>query len=639
MGKALKHDCIGCPHCCREHQHEHSWQNILRLIGGVVLFAVGILLGEVWQVALPVRLVFLLASYLVLGGDVLWHACRNIVKGRVFDENFLMSLSTLGAFALGEFYEAVAVMLLYQVGESFQARAVQRSRQAITNLMDIRPDTVTVLKNHVPQVVPPQAVTVGDVIMVKAGEKIPLDGVVLTGQSLLDTKALTGESLPRAVQAGDEVFSGCVNQSGVLTLRVTKLYGESTVAQIIELVEHAVQRKAPTENFMTKFARYYTPVVVLLAVLVAVIPPLFCHGVWAEWLHRALVFLVVSCPCALVISVPLAFFVGIASSAKQGVLIKGSNYLEALQQLKTVVFDKTGTLTQGTCQITAVLPATGYSEQQVLSYAVQAERYSQHPLAKCILASCEPTVATTELTDYQEIFGQGVRAVGKQTILAGNAELMQSQGIDYQACQQAGTKVYVAVDGVYVGCLLINDRLRADSQQAITALKQMGVQKTVMLTGDDRQVGQAVAQQLGIDEVHAELLPHAKVAQLERLLSTVQGGKVAYVGDGINDAPVLARADVGIAMGGLGSDATLESADVVLMTDEPIRLVRAIQVAKKTKHIIWQNIIFALAVKVIFMLCGLLGVGNLWLAVFGDVGVTLLTVVNTLRLLRTKKQQ
>ncbi len=639
MGKALKHDCIGCPHCCREHQHEHSWQNILRLIGGVVLFAVGILLGEVWQVALPVRLVFLLASYLVLGGDVLWHACRNIVKGRVFDENFLMSLSTLGAFALGEFYEAVAVMLLYQVGESFQARAVQRSRQAITNLMDIRPDTVTVLKNHVPQVVPPQAVAVGDVIMVKAGEKIPLDGVVLTGQSLLDTKALTGESLPSAVQAGDEVFSGCVNQSGVLTLRVTKLYGESTVAQIIELVEHAVQRKAPTENFITKFARYYTPVVVLLAVLVAVIPPLFCHGVWAEWLHRALVFLVVSCPCALVISVPLAFFVGIASSAKQGVLIKGSNYLEALQQLKTVVFDKTGTLTQGNCQVTAVLPATGYNAQQVLSYAVQAERYSQHPLSKCILASCEPTVATTELTDYQEIFGQGVRAVGKQTILVGNAELMQSQGIDYQACQQAGTKVYVAVDGVYVGCLLINDRLRADSQQAITALKQMGVQKTVMLTGDDRQVGQAVAQQLGIDEVHAELLPHAKVAQLERLLSTVQGGKVAYVGDGINDAPVLARADVGIAMGGLGSDATLESADVVLMTDEPIRLVRAIQVAKKTKHIIWQNIIFALAVKVIFMLCGLLGVGNLWLAVFGDVGVTLLTVVNTLRLLRTKKQQ
>lgn len=639
MGKALKHDCIGCPHCCREHQHEHSWQNILRLIGGVVLFAVGILLGEVWQVALPVRLVFLLASYLVLGGDVLWHACRNIVKGRVFDENFLMSLSTLGAFALGEFYEAVAVMLLYQVGESFQARAVQRSRQAITNLMDIRPDTVTVLKNHVPQVVPPQTVAVGDVIMVKAGEKIPLDGIVLTGQSLLDTKALTGESLPRAVQAGDEVFSGCVNQSGVLTLRVTKLYGESTVAQIIELVEHAVQRKAPTENFMTKFARYYTPVVVLLAVLVAVIPPLFCHGVWAEWLHRALVFLVVSCPCALVISVPLAFFVGIASSAKQGVLIKGSNYLEALQQLKTVVFDKTGTLTQGNCQVTAVLPATGYNAQQVLAYAVQAERYSQHPLAKCILASYESTVATTELTDYQEIFGQGVRAVGKQTILAGNAELMQSQGIDYQACQQAGTKVYVAVDGAYVGCLLINDRLRADSQQAITALKQMGVQKTVMLTGDDRQVGQAVAQQLGIDEVHAELLPHAKVAQFERLLSTVQGGKVAYVGDGINDAPVLARADVGIAMGGLGSDATLESADVVLMTDEPIRLVRAIQVAKKTKRIIWQNIIFALAVKVIFMLCGLLGVGNLWLAVFGDVGVTLLTVVNTLRLLRTKKQQ
>lgn len=554
----------------------------------------------------------------------------------MFDEHFLMSVSTIGAFAIGEYPEAVAVMLFYQVGEFFQSLAVKRSRKSISDLMDIRPDSATVKRNGVLQVVSPESVAVGEIIVVKPGEKIPLDGIVVDGESMLDTKALTGESVPRSIRKGDEALSGCINQSGLLTLKVTKSFGESTVSKITDLVENASARKAPTENFITTFARYYTPVVVGMAAVLAIIPPLVLGGGWSEWLRRGFVFLIVSCPCALVISIPLTFFGGIGAASKRGVLVKGSNYLEALNKVSVVVFDKTGTLTKGVFEVANIIPAAGYQEEQVLEYAAQAESYSNHPIAKSILATYGKPIDQKQFSGFEEISGHGISVMvqGKK-VLAGNNKLMESEKIAYAACDAAGTKFYVAADGSYVGCILIADEVKPDSKCAIAELKKIGVEKTVMLTGDDERIGKSVADELGLDAYYAQLLPDQKVEKLEMLdKQKRQGSKLAFVGDGINDAPVLARADVGIAMGGLGSDAAIEAADVVLMTDEPSKLVEAIDVAKATKRIVMQNIVIALGIKSVFLVLGALGMAGMWEAVFGDVGVTIIAVLNAMRILK-----
>lgn len=550
--------------------------------------------------------------------------------------DFLMSVSTIGAFAIGEYPEAVAVMLFYQVGEFFQSLAVKRSRKSISDLMDIRPDSATIKRNGVLQVVSPESVAVGEIIVVKPGEKIPLDGIVVDGESMLDTKALTGESVPRSIRKGDEALSGCINQSGLLTLKVTKSFGESTVSKITDLVENASARKAPTENFITTFARYYTPVVVGMAAVLAIIPPLVLGGGWSEWLRRGFVFLIVSCPCALVISIPLTFFGGIGAASKRGVLVKGSNYLEALNKVSVVVFDKTGTLTKGVFEVANIIPAAGYQKEQVLEYAAQAESYSNHPIAKSILATYGKPIDQKQFSGFEEISGHGISVMvqGKK-VLAGNSKLMESEKIAYAACDAAGTKFYVAADGSYVGCILIADEVKPDSKCAIAELKKIGVEKTVMLTGDDERIGKSVADELGLDAYYAQLLPDQKVEKLEMLdKQKRQGSKLAFVGDGINDAPVLARADVGIAMGGLGSDAAIEAADVVLMTDEPSKLVEAIDVAKATKRIVMQNIVIALGIKSVFLVLGALGMAGMWEAVFGDVGVTIIAVLNAMRILK-----
>ena len=554
----------------------------------------------------------------------------------MFDEHFLMSVSTIGAFAIGEYPEAVTVMLFYQVGEFFQSLAVKRSRKSISDLMDIRPDSATVKRNGVLQVVSPESVAVGEIIVVKPGEKIPLDGIVVDGESMLDTKALTGESVPRSIRKGDEALSGCINQSGLLPLKVTKSFGESTVSKITDLVENASARKAPTENFITTFARYYTPVVVGMAAVLAIIPPLVLGGGWSEWLRRGFVFLIVSCPCALVISIPLTFFGGIGAASKRGVLVKGSNYLEALNKVSVVVFDKTGTLTKGVFEVANIIPAAGYQKEQVLEYAAQAESYSNHPIAKSILATYGKPIDQKQFSGFEEISGHGISVMvqGKK-VLAGNSKLMESEKIAYAACDAAGTKCYVAADGSYVGCILIADEVKPDSKCAIAELKKIGVEKTVMLTGDDERIGKSVADELGLDAYYAQLLPDQKVEKLEMLdKQKRQGSKLAFVGDGINDAPVLARADVGIAMGGLGSDAAIEAADVVLMTDEPSKLVEAIDVAKATKRIVMQNIVIALGIKSVFLVLGALGMAGMWEAVFGDVGVTIIAVLNAMRILK-----
>lgn len=609
---------------------------IICLIAGALIFISGIISNEFINVALPVYLIFLVLAYIILGGDVVIKAIKNITKGRIFDENFLMSLSTIGAFVIGEYPEAVAVMLFYQIGEYFQDLAVNRSRKSIANLMNIRPDFATVLRNGEQTIVSPKTVSIGEIIVVKPGEKIPLDGIILDGDSMLDTKALTGESVPRTVHKGEEALSGCVNQNGVLTIQVTKEFGESTVSKIIELVENASSRKAPTENFITTFARYYTPVVVIFALILAVAPPLLFNAEWIEWIHRAFVFLVISCPCALVISIPLTFFGGIGAASKHGVLVKGSNYLESLNNVSTVVFDKTGTLTKGVFKVTEIVPDNGFTVDRILEYGAKAEIYSNHPIAKSIIAAYEKDVDGTNITDYKEISGYGISVtVDNKKILAGNSKLMTAEQIHYRPCNKAGTKVYVAVDGKYAGCILITDEIKEDSKRAIAELKRIGIEKTVMLTGDDEMIGKAVSRKLGLDEYYAQLLPDQKVLKLEELDSQKPlKSKLAFIGDGINDAPVLARADVGIAMGGIGSDAAIEAADVVLMTDEPSKLVEAIEVAKDTKHIVIQNIVLALTVKVIFMVLGAFGIAGMWEAVFGDVGVALIAVMNAMRTLK-----
>ena len=608
----------------------------IRLISGAVIYAVGMGLTLFGHVSLPVELGVLIVAYIILGWDVVWQAVKNITRGQIFDEHFLMSLSTIGAFAIGEYPEAVAVMLFYQVGEFFQSLAVKRSRKSISDLMDIRPDSATVRRNGELVVVAPETVSIGELIVVKPGEKIPLDGIVTEGESMLDTRALTGESVPRSIRKGEEALSGCVNQSGVLTIKVTKSFGESTVTKIIDLVENASSRKAPTENFITTFARYYTPIVVGMAAILAIIPPVILGGGWSEWLRRGFVFLIVSCPCALVISIPLTFFGGIGAASKRGVLVKGSNYLEALNKVSVVVFDKTGTLTKGVFKVVDITVEFGFTKEQVLEYAAQAESYSNHPIAKSIQEAFGKTIDQSVLSGYEEISGHGIRVlIGGKRVLAGNSKLMDSEKVSYAACQSAGTKVYIAVDGRYAGCIVIADEVKDDSQNAIASLKKIGVEKTVMLTGDDEKIGKAVAEQLGLDEYYAQLLPDQKVEKLEYLdQHKTKGSKLAFVGDGINDAPVLARADVGIAMGGLGSDAAIEAEDVVLMTDEPSKLVDAIDVAKATKRIVMQNIIIALGIKSVFLILGALGIAGMWEAVFGDVGVTIIAVLNAMRILK-----
>jgi len=580
------------------------------------------------------RLLLFLVPYFVIGWDILWKAVRNIAHGQVFDENFLMCIATIGALVLGEYAEAVGVMLFYQVGELFQSYAVGRSRRSIAQLMDIRPDSANVERDGQIVQVDPDEVAVGEVIVVRPGEKVPLDGVVLEGSSALDTAALTGESAPRDVAPGGELLSGCVNLTGLLKVRVTKEFGQSTVAKILDLVENASSKKAKAENFITKFARYYTPAVVIGAVLLAVIPSLVT-GQWGVWVHRALIFLVISCPCALVISIPLSFFGGIGGASARGILVKGGNYLELLAQTETVVFDKTGTLTRGVFELSALHPAPGVSQEELLEAAALAECHSSHPIAQSLRRAWGRDIDPGRTESVREVPGHGVSAqVDGAQVLAGNDKLMAREGIPCPPCSDTGTLVYVAREGKYLGCAVISDQVKQTAPAAIAALKARGI-RTVMLTGDSHAVGQAVAGQLGLDEVHAQLLPADKVDRLEDLLAHKSPkGVLAYVGDGVNDAPVLSRADVGIAMGGIGSDAAIEAADVVLMDDDPAKLIQAMDIARKCLRIVRENIVFALAVKGLFLILGALGVASMWEAVFADVGVAVIAILNASRMLR-----
>ena len=609
---------------------------LIRILASGVLFVGAVLLPLSGWAELAVFLV----PYAVIGWDVLWRAVRNIAHGQVFDENFLMALATIGALAIGEYPEAVFVMLFYQVGEWFQSYAVNRSRTSIAALMDIRADYANIEVDGQLQQVDPEEVSVGDAIVIKAGERIPLDGVVLEGTSTLDTAALTGESLPRRVQPGDDVVSGCVNLSGLLKVQVTKAFEESTVSKILDLVENASSKKAKAEHFITRFARYYTPIVVLAAVALAFLPPLFTQVSWLDSIQRALNFLVVSCPCALVISVPLSFFGGIGGASRAGILVKGGNYLEVLAKTEIVVFDKTGTLTQGVFNVTAIHP-DHCDQSQLLELAALAEASSDHPISRSLLEAWGQLPDRSRVTQAEELSGRGVKAVvdGK-VICAGNDKLMDEIGVTWHPCHHVGTTVHVAADGVYLGHIVISDQVKPDAQQAIAALKAAGVHKTVMLTGDAKQVGEAVAAQLGLDEVHTQLLPTDKVDRVEGLLKEVSPkGALAFVGDGINDAPVLSRADVGIAMGALGSDAAIEAADIVLMDDKPSKLAQAIAIARRTLAIVRQNIVFALGVKLLVLVLSALGLANLWEAVFADVGVSVIAILNAMRAMRTAKMQ
>ena len=570
---------------------------------------------------------------------MLWRAVRNIAHGQVFDENFLMALATVGALAIGEYPEAVFVMLFYQVGELFQSYAVDQSRKSITALMDIRPDYANMEgPDGQLEQVDPEDVAVGDTIVIKAGERIPLDGVVLEGSSTVDTAALTGESLPRQVESGDDVISGCVNLSGLLKVRVTKAFEESTVAKILDLVENSASKKAKAENFITKFARYYTPIVVLAAVALALLPPLFTSIQWVDSIQRALNFLVVSCPCALVISVPLSFFGGIGGASKDGILVKGGNYLEVLARTEIVVFDKTGTLTRGVFNVTAIHP-DHCDQRQLLELAALAECWSDHPISRSLKEAYGREMDSSRVSNVEEVAGRGVKAVvDGHTICAGNDKLMEDIGVSWHPCHRVGTTVHVASDGVYLGHIVISDEVKPDAKEAVAALKAAGVRKTVMLTGDAQAVGEDVASRLGLDEVHTQLLPAGKVERVEELLKEVSPkGALAFVGDGINDAPVLSRADIGIAMGGLGSDAAIEAADIVLMDDKPSKIAHAIRIARRTLAIVKQNIVFALAVKLLVLVLSAVGLVSMWAAVFADVGVSVIAILNAMRALRAGK--
>ena len=580
------------------------------------------------------KLAVYLIPYVLIGWDIVYKALRNIRNGQVLDENFLMTVATFGAFGIGEYSEAVAVMLFYQVGELFQSYAVNRSRQSITELMDICPEYANIEEDGQLKQVDPDDVQVGDIIVVKAGERIPLDGKVVFGDSMVDTSALTGESVPRKASVGDDVISGCVNGSGLLRVQVTKEFDDSTVAKILELVENASSKKAQVENFITRFARYYTPVVVVGAVILAVLPPLVFGQSWAEWVRRACTFLVISCPCALVISVPMSFFSGIGAASRRGVLIKGSNYLEALSEMNTIVFDKTGTLTKGEFKVTEIHAAVG-TQESLLELAALAESYSDHPISRSIKEACGHALDMNRVSDTEEISGHGVKAViDGHVVLAGNSKLMKEMKVEYTESPSIGTAVYIAMDGTFYGSIIISDTIKEEAYEAIRSLKRVGVKRTVMLTGDKKEVGEAVAARLGLDEVHAELLPDGKVAKVEELLAELKGkDKLAFVGDGINDAPVLSRADIGIAMGSMGSDAAIEAADIVLMDDDPSKIADVVRISRKTMTIVKQNIIFALGVKAIVLLMGAFGMANMWEAVFADVGVSVIAIINAMRAL------
>lgn len=611
---------------------EYIKENIMLIIGTLIYLVALAYNGNNNSVSI----ILFIASYLVIGGEVILTALKNITNGEIFDENFLMSIATIGAFFIGEYPEAVAVMLFYQIGEVFQGYAVNKSRKSISSLMNIRADYANVLRSNNEVKVSPEYVSLNEVILIKPGERVPLDGVVLSGESFLDTSALTGESVPREIKAGDEILSGEINNSGVLKVRVTKEYGESTVARILELVENASNKKAPTEKFITKFSKIYTPIVVLVAVLVAIIPPIFIKGaVFSEWLYKALSLLVVSCPCALVVSIPLGFFSGIGAASKKGILVKGGNYLEALKESEIIVFDKTGTLTKGVFKVTSI-NAKNISKDELLEITALGEANSNHPIAVSIAEAYGKKINKNEIESYKEVAGHGVEAIIRgKNVLLGNSKLMIKNNIFYDKVNTIGTIVHIAINSEYKGNIIISDEIKENVKEAIVELKNAGIKKTVMLTGDSKEVAEKVANDIGIDEVYSELLPSDKVNKLEEVLNKKVGnGKVLFVGDGINDAPVLARADIGIAMGGVGSDAAIEAADVVLMKDKIESISDAIRISRKTNKILWQNIIFSLFIKVAVMILVVAGLTNMWAAVFADVGVTLLAVLNSMRIIR-----
>jgi len=630
---------IKISHSNEDHHFKENDRSLLiklSIFFGILLFVIGI----AFKFSNISEFSIFIISYLLIGGEVLLKALRNILRGQVFDENFLMSIATIGAFAIGQYPEGVAVMLFYEIGIAFQDAAIYRSKKSISALMDIRPDFANLKTDDKVKKVTPEKVHIGDYILVKPGEKIPLDGIITEGKSTLDTSALTGESIPIDVGQNDTVLSGSINNNGLLVIQVTKTFGESTVSKILDLVQNASSNKAPTENFITKFARYYTPVIVFAAIALAIIPPLVIHGAsFAHWINRALVFLVVSCPCALVISIPLSFFGGIGGASKNGILIKGSNFLEALNNVDTVVFDKTGTLTKGVFKVTEIKSVNNLKSDELLYYAAYAESQSNHPIAISIQKAYNKEIDLQKISNYKEIIGQGIKVnIEDKEVLAGNTKLMESENIDYEQIDEIGTIVYLAINKEYIGYIVISDEVKLDSVVAVIGLKDLGVKHIAMLTGDNKKVGERVAHQIGLDEVYTNLLPHEKIEKLEILENKkTTNGNLIFVGDGINDAPVLARADIGIAMGGVGSDAAIEAADIVIMTDEPSKIVSAIKIAKNTRKIVWQNIIFALSVKAIILVLGAFGIANMWEAVFGDVGVAIIAILNSTRAMRVSK--
>ena len=636
-----------CKDVCdiEEDGEEFSLKKEIMTLGlGIVIYA-GVLL---FKLSFWGELSLFLLSYIIIARDIVWKAIRNVFHGRVFDENFLLTVATLGAFAIEKFPEAVAVMLFFKVGELFQDIALNRSRKSIKSLMEIRPDYANLKIDGETKKVDPDEVNVSDVIMVKPGERVPLDGIVLDGSSLVDTSALTGESVPRKVKAKDEILSGMINKTGLLTVQVTKRFSESTVSKILDLVENAASKKAPTEKFITKFAKYYTPAVVFGAFTLAIVPvilyhipvftPMFAHEpTFSEWIYKALIFLVISCPCALVISIPLGFFGGIGAASKRGILVKGSNYLEGLNNLHTIVWDKTGTLTKGVFRVTKIVTKNNFSRDEILKFAAEAESQSSHPIAQSILEAFSRKIDERKIESYEEISGYGIKArVEGHYVLVGNDKLLHRENIEHDTCNVEGTVVHVVIDNKYTGYIIISDEIKEDARIAIQRLKDIGVKRQVMLTGDSQEVAKAVSQKLGLDEYFAELLPQQKVEKIEELMKKKANNKdlIAFVGDGINDAPVLMRSDIGVAMGALGSDAAIEAADIVLMTDEPSRLHEAVKIAKRTRGIVWQNIGFSLVVKGIFLTIGALGMATMWEAVFADVGVALLAILNSTRVLK-----
>ncbi len=610
-------------------------EEITKIIIALIIFIIAICIPFQLE---WINIVLYIISYIIVGGEIVLNAIKNVFKGKIFDENFLMSVATIGAISIGEYPEAVAVMLFYQIGEIFQDYAVDKSRRSITSLMDIRPDYANIKVDGNIKKVNPNEVAIGDLIVIKPGEKIPLDGIIKDGKSFVNTSALTGESVPREVRIGDAVLSGYINQNGLLTVEVTKKFEESTASKVLKLVENATNRKAKSENFITKFAKIYTPIVVVMAILLAILPPFILKiGDFNEWLYRALSFLVVSCPCALVISIPLGFFGGIGGASKMGILVKGSNYLEALAKTKTMVFDKTGTLTQGIFEVQKV-NAIGVNEEELLKLVTYAENYSNHPISVSLKKAYGKEIDEKQISKVQELTGLGIEAVvDNKQVLVGNSKLMKERKIEFEECTQVGTVLYVAINEKFSGTILISDKIKEDAKKAIENLKKQHITKTVMLTGDKAEVAKDIAKKLNIDEVHSELLPDGKVKELEKLLKEKsKNSKLSFVGDGINDSPVLALSDIGIAMGGLGSDSAIEAADVVIMNDEPSKISSAIQIAKKTVKIVKENIIFAIGIKVVILVLTAIGISNMWQAVFADVGVSIIAILNSLRALNTK---